>query len=252
MGCCSSKERETNEKELKSPTMEFLRPEIEDKIELKSAPINKRSLTMTKLPPRRRSKGLSSTDRKPKGLKMQKAQSANPSPQNTFRDSSKEYFKKFLKTPLREHFSTIKKRFLDSNDSISLVNDKRTGVKKIIKEIKKSAIFEGVYDKFIEEIQKFQSLDHPNVVKVYDVYELGDSFFLVYEFLYGPSLADKVNSESIGYSLASTIMRGILSGLNYCHDNDIPHLGIDFRKININFINTKEGNIIKALLILEK
>ncbi|CAG9316823.1 CDPK1_20 [Blepharisma stoltei] len=39
-------------------------------------------------------------------------------------------------------------------------------------------------------------------------------------------------------------MREILSGLNHCHENGIPHLGINFGKINI---NTKEGNIIKLL-----
>ncbi|CAG9316820.1 unnamed protein product [Blepharisma stoltei] len=244
MGCCSSKETETSKKNLESTTTELLRSEIEDKAELKSTPISKRSQTTTKLPPRRYSRGLSTVDRKPKNFTKEKAQAVNPSPQNTFKDSTKQYIKKFSKTPLRQHFSTIKKKFLDFNDSFSLVNDKRTGVKKIIKEVKKSDIFEGVYDNFIKEIQNFQRLDHPNIVKLYDIYELGDNFFLVYEYLPGLSLADKIHHESIGYSLASTIMRDILSGLNHCHGNDIPHLGINFGKINI---NTKEGNIIKLL-----
>ncbi|CAG9316824.1 unnamed protein product [Blepharisma stoltei] len=158
MGCCSSKEIDSNEKEQKSTTIEFLRTEIDDETEIKSNPVNKRSLTMPKLPLRRRSRNFSSIERKPKNLKLQKAQSANPSPQNTSRSPSTRFFKKFSKTPLREHFSTIKKRLLDYTDSISLVIDKRTGIKKIIKEVKKSAIFQEVYDDFIKEIQKFQSL----------------------------------------------------------------------------------------------
>mmetsp|Transcript_15902 Transcript_15902/g.15867 ORF Transcript_15902/g.15867 Transcript_15902/m.15867 type:complete len:101 (+) Transcript_15902:338-640(+) len=88
------------------------------------------------------------------------------------------------------------------------------------------------------DIQKFQGLDHPNVVKLLEVCESRESWLLVYEFFSGSNLLDKAN-EIIGDSLACSIIEDILSGLNYCHRNGIPHLGLNLEKIILDSRNEK-------------
>mmetsp|Transcript_8693 Transcript_8693/g.8702 ORF Transcript_8693/g.8702 Transcript_8693/m.8702 type:complete len:213 (-) Transcript_8693:634-1272(-) len=97
-----------------------------------------------------------------------------------------------------------------------------------------------VQENFILEVQKFQCLDHPNIVKLYEVYESVKGWHLVYEYVSGMNLLEKLDDEIISSSLACTIIRDILSGLNYCHRNRVTHLGINLSHA---IIDSKEGKI---------
>jgi serine/threonine protein kinase len=48
-------------------------------------------------------------------------------------------------------------------------------------------------DQFVQEIRLHSSLDHPNIVKFYGVFEEGDSTYLVIELLNGGTLFDMLN-----------------------------------------------------------
>lgn len=45
----------------------------------------------------------------------------------------------------------------------------------------------------MQEIRLHSSLDHPNIVKFYGVFEEGDSIYLVMELLNGGTLFDYLN-----------------------------------------------------------
>jgi len=152
--------------------------------------------------------------------------------------SSNEFSQNFFKTSIRINYTTVRKLHKGFYGDVLLVNDKRTEIKKVIKEFKKSIIQADVHKKFIMDIQKFQGLDHPNVVKLLEVCESRESWLLVYEFFSGSNLLDKAN-EIIGDSLACSIIEDILSGLNYCHRNGIPHLGLNLEKIILDSRNEK-------------
>ncbi|VEU35976.1 unnamed protein product [Pseudo-nitzschia multistriata] len=80
------------------------------------------------------------------------------------------------------------------------------------------------------EITILLEVDHPHIIKLYDVYEDIDNVYLVTELCTGGELYDRVvektNSPEGHFSefCAARIIRNILSGIRYCHEEkDIVH-----------------------------
>jgi len=93
-----------------------------------------------------------------------------------------------------------------------------------VKIIKKQAI-EGDDIKLLKrEIQIMKQLNHPNILKLFEVYEDASSFYLVLELVQGKELFDKI-VERGQYSEkdAAHIVRQILSAVSYLHQHDIAH-----------------------------
>ncbi|KAK4404699.1 Mitogen-activated protein kinase kinase [Sesamum angolense] len=84
------------------------------------------------------------------------------------------------------------------------------------------------------EIQMVKQLDHPNLVKCYEVFFVGDMIYLLFEHMDRGSLVGAdIRSES---ALASVAYQ-VLLGLAYLHENRISHN--DVRPSNI-FVNSME------------
>ncbi|KAL0359674.1 UNVERIFIED_CONTAM: Mitogen-activated protein kinase kinase [Sesamum angustifolium] len=84
------------------------------------------------------------------------------------------------------------------------------------------------------EIQIVKQLDHPNLVKCYEVFFIGDMIYLLFEHMDRGSLVGAdIRSES---ALASVAYQ-VLLGLAYLHENRISHN--DVRPSNI-FVNSME------------
>ena len=89
-----------------------------------------------------------------------------------------------------------------------------------------------------------KQLDHPNILKLYEVYEDANSFYLVMELVQGKELFDKI-VERGQYSEkdAAHIIRQILSAVSYLHAHDIAHR--DLKPENLLSSGSGEGEIIK-------
>jgi calcium/calmodulin-dependent protein kinase I len=101
---------------------------------------------------------------------------------------------------------------------------KDNGEKFAVKCIKKQQI-EGEDIKLLKrEIQIMKQLSHPNILKLFEVYEDDQKFYLVMELVQGKELFDKI-VERGQYSEkdAAHIVRQILSAVQYLHANDIAH-----------------------------
>lgn len=61
---------------------------------------------------------------------------------------------------------------------------KQTGLERAIKIIKKKKIGSSI-KQTISEIENLKKVDHPNIVKLYEIYESEKSIFLVQELLFG-------------------------------------------------------------------
>eukprot|EP01102_Stenamoeba_stenopodia_P014000 TRINITY_DN4611_c0_g1_i2.p1 TRINITY_DN4611_c0_g1~~TRINITY_DN4611_c0_g1_i2.p1 ORF type:complete len:339 (-),score=95.45 TRINITY_DN4611_c0_g1_i2:253-1269(-) len=74
------------------------------------------------------------------------------------------------------------------------------------------------------EIKIMKKIDHPNILKLYDVYVEGSDFYLVMELVPGKELFERI-IEKGQYSEkhASIIIRQILSAVDYLHGNGIAH-----------------------------
>ena len=85
--------------------------------------------------------------------------------------------------------------------------------------------------RFREEINIMSTVDHPNIVKLYEIYESQRSFYLIMELCKGGELLKKINKR-IKYNNiytekdAAKIFRQIMSGIEYCHNQGICHRDI--------------------------
>mmetsp|Transcript_16141 Transcript_16141/g.26229 ORF Transcript_16141/g.26229 Transcript_16141/m.26229 type:complete len:269 (+) Transcript_16141:74-880(+) len=78
------------------------------------------------------------------------------------------------------------------------------------------------------EIEIMQEVNHPHIVRLYDVYENDKNIFLVTELCTGGELYDRVvdktvNNEHFTEYDAARITRNILSAISYIHEKGIVH-----------------------------
>ena len=80
-------------------------------------------------------------------------------------------------------------------------------------------------DRFYEEARQQARLSHPNIVQMYDYFQVGDDFFLVLEYVNGPTLADLIDTAGgpLPEKQVLQIIREVLAGLNCAHEHGILH-----------------------------
>ena len=81
--------------------------------------------------------------------------------------------------------------------------------------------------KFIKEAKQLKSLNHPNIVKVYDVFEENGTAYYVMENIEGGSLKHLLNlAGRLNEEKASDYIHQIAEALSYLHHNHMMHLDI--------------------------
>ena len=117
--------------------------------------------------------------------------------------------------------------------------------------LNRSVLLQGIDDstyekhlqKFIEEAQTLNRLDHPNIVRAIDIFQENNTAYLVMPFLEGHTLQQIVDQNGrLDYETAVNYIAQLSNAVDYIHHLDILHRDI------------KPGNIIitpenKAILI---
>lgn len=88
-----------------------------------------------------------------------------------------------------------------------------------------------IIERFKAEAQTLFKLEHPNIVKVYDIFSVNSNWFICMEFIQGQSLADilktkKRENKLIEVNLVLEYIKQILDALAYAHENDVIHRDI--------------------------
>ena len=92
----------------------------------------------------------------------------------------------------------------------------------------------GLRDRFLREAQAAGSLQHPNVVTIYDFGEVDDHLFIAMEYVEGDDLADLLaKNVTIRTSDALDLIIGLLHGLAYAHKRGIIHRDIKPANIRV-------------------
>lgn len=100
---------------------------------------------------------------------------------------------------------------------------KKTGTKVAIKtvEIKNRHYVVGLRN----EIRILQTITHPNIVRLYDIFESETRLRLVFELCNGEELFDKITEtpENLSEMFVAKVIRDLLITINYLHKRDIVH-----------------------------
>lgn len=97
-------------------------------------------------------------------------------------------------------------------------------------------------EKFLKEARSIASFNHPNIVRIIDVFEENGTAYYVMEFAENGSLADKVKRD--GYLAEPAATRYILQvaeALDYIHQQKVNHL--DVKPANI-MLNEKDESVL--------
>lgn len=89
-------------------------------------------------------------------------------------------------------------------------------------------------ERFLREAQTAGSLQHPNVVTIYDFGEIDDHLFIAMEYVEGDDLGDLLQKKlSIPIIEALDLIIGLLHGLAYAHKRGIIHRDIKPANIRV-------------------
>ena len=88
--------------------------------------------------------------------------------------------------------------------------------------------------RFLREAQAAGSLQHPNVVTIYDLGELDGHLFIAMEFVYGTDLEKLMSAiEPLKLQSKLDIIVDVLMGLSYAHKHGIIHRDIKPANIRV-------------------
>lgn len=100
---------------------------------------------------------------------------------------------------------------------------------------------------FLSEAKRLSYVSHPNIVKVYDVFEENNTAYYVMEYIDGCNLDTYLNSKgALSSAQALALMRPVLDAVRELHANNMTHL--DIKPANIMLKNI-EAECPVAILI---
>jgi calcium-dependent protein kinase len=120
---------------------------------------------------------------------------------------------------------------------VKLVTHRKSGVLRATKHIRKKSVQkDGEEKKLFEEVNILMRLDHPNIVRLFHLYEDKKNYIMVTEYCSGGELFERIQrNTSFSEKMAAGLMRQILGAVNYLHERGIVHR--DLKAENLLFEN---------------
>lgn len=137
-----------------------------------------------------------------------------------------------------------------SATNVELYHDSLTDTPIILKRLEKKLLFTQTQDESAKrELEIHQSLDHPNIVKLYDGCETKDEYFFLMEFIPRHDYFTEkieVNNRPFnskpngGIEKLRSFTYDILKGLEYLHENHVIHM--DMKPANLMVAPVENSN----------
>jgi len=121
--------------------------------------------------------------------------------------------------------------------------EKKGGGMYAVKIIQKKNVQQDLHRLAIE-MNILKSVDHPNIIKLKDLFETDESLYIVTELVTGGELFDRiVGKGSYSEKDAAHLMKKLIMALEYLHQKDIVHR--DLKPENLLLKSAEEDNEIK-------
>ena len=124
------------------------------------------------------------------------------------------------------------------------------------KKVQKSVVLQEKIKKYFNnEIFILRNVNHPNIIKLYEIKQTLNNFYLVFELCNGGGLSNclerymKYNGKPFTQEIVQHIMKQIVSGIQYLHNNKILHRDLKLDNILISFDNEEDKenfNLLKS------
>jgi len=156
---------------------------------------------------------------------------------------SKESFVTINKGDITQFYEVIKKIGEGAYGKIYKVKNKQSGDIRAMKQIEKSRIPD--INKFQNEIKILAMVDHPNIVRLFEVIEDDKYFNLFQELCTGGELSRKIQTTQLKEKEIARIFNEIMSAVAYCHEKGIAHR--DLKLENILFASESPDSPVKII-----
>jgi len=121
---------------------------------------------------------------------------------------------------------------------VFLANDvilQRDVALKIIEQVLDEAMDSGFLELFLREAQAVARLEHPNIVRVYDVVHSEGVIAIAMEYVRGGTLSDLIKSEEmLPIPEVCRIISEAAEGLHYAHENGLVHRDVKPANLMLN------------------
>ena len=162
----------------------------------------------------------------------------------------RETFIKKANGKLLETYDVIKQLGKGGYGKVYELRHKKTGEIRACKHLSKLDIKN--LEKFRNEIELLRTMDHPNIIKLYEIFESERSLYLVMEECKGGELFEKIierirAKQMYSEKYAANIIKQIMSCIQYCHNKKICHR--DLKPENLLYLNKgpEKDNLIKVI-----
>jgi len=137
---------------------------------------------------------------------------------------------------VHEIYSVDQEHILGSgmNGDVISCTHKMTQRRYALKWLNKSEVTVKDLDHIRDELQCLAYLDHPNILRVHEVFESDDDICLILELCTGGNLLNRLRAKYGGYFQkrdACKYIHSILSAIAYCHGYNVVHRDLKLENI---------------------
>lgn len=152
----------------------------------------------------------------------------------------KELFISHTKGDITDSYTFVKKPLGEGAfGKVYLATEIDTKIQRAVKVIERTKIKN--YQRFFNEVNALRTLDHPNIIKLFEIFEDETNVYLVQELCSGGELFDYiVDREFLTEDIAAKIFQQIMQSILYCHKNRIAHR--DLKPENF-MLKSKDGDL---------
>ena len=155
----------------------------------------------------------------------------------------KEFFIRQTDGQITEYYEVLKKIGEGASAKVYKVKEKTSGEIKAMKQVEKCRLPDVKY--FETEIKILSLLDHPNIVRLFEVFEDEKNFYLIMELCKGGNLVTRMKNNKYKEKSAANLMEQIVAAIAYCHEKGICHR--DLKPQNVLFCDESPNSPVKVV-----